>query len=207
MKDALSKLVRGQVVQVKQKGSFAVELAMVLVFASGIFLVVVNHMLAINKKGQLDRATYSMTTIFAERKQLFNANMDICAGDCRKTEHNAFAIASASMKRMIPNFDKTKFGMRIDEIRLEETAVSGGKVNYRRVQKTLTKGNIQGCDFPDMSDITKQKAIEMLPVTSRGRRLPMYQVSLCYEIPTNLIGIANGEVFRLVSSSYSFARV
>ncbi|MFA0231285.1 tight adherence pilus pseudopilin TadF, partial [Vibrio sp. 10N.261.45.A7] len=189
--------------QVKQKGAFAVELAMVLVFASGIFVVVVNHMLAINKKGQLDRASYSLTTIFAERKQLFNANMDICAGDCRKTEHNAFVIASASMKRMIPNFDKNKFGMRIDEIRLEETALSGGKVNYRRVQKTLTKGSIHGCDFPDMGDITKEKAIEILPITSRGRRLPMYQVSLCYEIPTNLIGIANGEVFRLVSTSYS----
>ncbi|MEZ8321527.1 pilus assembly protein TadF, partial [Vibrio splendidus] len=49
MKDVHSKLVREQVVQVKQKGAFAVELAMVLVFASGIFVVVVNHMLAINK--------------------------------------------------------------------------------------------------------------------------------------------------------------
>ncbi len=86
--------------------------------------------------------------------------------------------------------------MRIDEIRIEETALSGGKVNYREGSKTLTKGSIHGCDFPDMSDVTKEKAIEILPLTSRGRRLPMYQVSLCYEIPTNLIGIANGEVFR-----------
>ncbi|SON52727.1 putative Flp pilus assembly protein TadF [Vibrio tapetis subsp. tapetis] len=207
MKDVHLRLARGRVVRVKQKGSFAVELAMVLVFASGIFLVVVNYMIAINKKGQLDRATYSLTTILSERKQLFDADMNICAGNCRKTENTAFVIASASMKRMIPNFDKTKFGMRIDEIRLEEDLSAGGKVNYRRVHKTLTKGNIHGCEFPNMSDVTKDKAIDMLPVTSKGRRLPLYQVSLCYEIPTNLLGVASGEVFRLVSSSYSFARV
>jgi len=194
-------------VRVKQTGSFAVELALVLVFASGLFLVVVNYMLAINKKGQLDRAAYSLTTILAERKQLFGADLDICAGNCRKTEHATYSIASASMKRMIPNFEKSKFGMRVDEIRLEETLLPSGKINYKRVQKTLTKGAIHGCDFPDMSDITKDKAIELLPVTSRGRRLPLYQVSLCYEIPVNLIGVANGEVLRLLSTSYSFARV
>nr|WP_216602711.1 tight adherence pilus pseudopilin TadF [Vibrio europaeus] len=195
------------VVRVKQTGSFAVELALVLVFASGLFLVVVNYMLAINKKGQLDRASYSLTTILSERKQLFSSDLDICAGNCRRTEQTTYSIASASMKRMIPNFDKSKFGMRIDEIRLEETLLPSGKTHYKRVQKTLTKGAIQGCDFPNISDITKDKAIELLPITSRGRRLPLYQVSLCYEIPVNLLGVANGEVLRLLSTSYSFARV
>jgi len=194
-------------VRVKQTGSFAVELALVLVFASGLFVVVVNYMLAINKKGQLDRAAYSLTTILAERKQLFSADLDICAGDCRKTEHETYSIASASLKRMIPNFEKSKLGMRIDEVRLQETLLPSGKIQHKRIQKTLTKGAIHGCDFPDMSDITKDKAVELLPVTSRGRRLPLYQVSLCYEIPVNLIGVANGEMLRLISTSYSFARV
>ncbi|GAA5646284.1 MULTISPECIES: tight adherence pilus pseudopilin TadF [Vibrio] len=191
----------------KQKGAFAVELAMVLVFASGLFVVVVNYMLAINKKGQLDRAAYSLTTILAERKQLFNADLDICSGNCNQTENTAYSIAAASMKRMIPNFDKTKFGMRIDEVRLDERVLSNGKVDYVRRHKALEKGNVIGCNFPDMSDIDKAKAIEMLPVTSRNRRLPLYQVSLCYETPVNILGVANGEVFRIVSSSYSFARV
>lgn len=191
----------------KQAGAFTVELALVLMVFAGLFVAIANHLLAVDRKGQLDRATYSLTTILAERKQLFDANLDICAGDCRETEHVSFSIVSASLKRMSQSFDKTKLGMRIDEIRLEEKLDSSGKLVYKRVQKTLTKGAIHGCNFPDMSDMTKEKALELLPVTSRGRRLPMYQVSLCYETPLDVLGVATGEVVRIVSSSYSFARV
>lgn len=191
----------------RQNGSFTVELAMVLVFASGIFLVVVNHMLAINKKGQLDRATYSLTTILSERKQLFSDSLDVCSGNCSKTKNTTFSIAASSLKRMIPNFDKTKLGMRIDEIRLEEHNLPDGGTVYTRHHKKLEKGNVTGCNFPDMEKMTKAKAIELLPVTSRNRRLPMYQVSLCYEIPFNLLGVTSGEVNQIISTSYSFARI
>ncbi|MGD8170569.1 tight adherence pilus pseudopilin TadF [Vibrio sp. TRT 21S02] len=193
--------------QVKQKGSFTVELALVLVFASGIFLAVVNYMLAVNQKGQLDRATYSLTTILAERKQLFSDDLDVCAGNCNRTKNTLFSIASSSLRRMTPTFDKTKFGMRIDEIRLTERTLPNGQIKYTRHHKRLEKGNVIGCNFPDMEDITEERANELLPVTSRKRRLPMYQVSLCYEIPFNLLGVTSGEVNHIISTSYSFARI
>ncbi|WP_391090567.1 tight adherence pilus pseudopilin TadF [Vibrio sp. NH-UV-68] len=193
--------------RVKQTGAFAVELALVLTLLSVMSILVINHMLAINKKGQLDRATYSLVTILAERKQLFNSNLDICAGDCRETEQATYSIATASLKRMIPTFDKSKFGMRIDEIRIDEQMSRRGEIDCKRVHTTLTKGAIHGCNFPDVTDMTKEKTLEMLPVTSRGRRLPLYQVSLCYETPVDVIGATTGEVFRIVSTSYAFARV
>lgn len=53
----------------KQQGAFMVELALVLMFISGLFVVMANYVVAINTKGQLDRAVYSLATIMAERKQ------------------------------------------------------------------------------------------------------------------------------------------
>lgn len=188
----------------KVRGAFAVELALTLVFTSGILAIISNYLIAINKKGQLDRAAYSMATLVAERKELFGNDLNICAGNCTRSRNELFSVVSASMQRMMPGYDASKFGMRVDAVYLNGT--SGGS-GYSLSTESLSAGTIASCDFPDVVSVTRTQALELLPETSQGTRLPLYQVSLCYETPFNVLGVVNNEIMRVVSTSYAFARI
>jgi len=193
-------------VKAKQKGAFMVELALVLMFFSGLFVAVANYVVAINTKGQLERAVYSMTTIMSERKQLFGGEVDICFGSdarCNETKQVMNRLMMASLKRMMPNFDRTKLGIQIEQLTVE----GDNPRNFKKKYRQLRDGAVQGCQLPNLNQMSKEQALELLPITSHNRRLPMYQVTLCYETPFNIFGLADGEVVRTIAISFSFARV
>ena len=193
------------------KGVFLIELAIVLVCISGILIMILNHLVAFNSKGQLDRAAYSLATILSERKQLFDDELNLChdAQSCNVEVENAYNFVTASLGRMNKSFDKGKFGLRIDELNLTTSFNSSGQPFYTLVSSSpLLHGNINQCKFPGVADLTSIKAAELLPVTPTGStRLPMYQVSLCYAIPLDILGAISGEHLQLISSSYSFERI
>ncbi len=188
----------------KIKGAFAVELALTLIFTSAILATISNFLIVTNKKGQIDRAAYSMVTLIAERKELFENNLDVCAGNCSKAKNDLYAVASASMKRMIPSYDPNKFGMRVDAVYLNGKSSGAG---FNLATNSLTAGRTANCDFPNVTSMSKGQALSLLPETSQGTKLPLYQVSLCYETPFNILGVMNNEVMRVVSTSYAFARI
>lgn len=193
-------------------GSFIIELAIVLVFASGFLVLLINHMIAFNHKGRLDRAAYSLVTVISERKQLFDGQLGLCVVNdtCDSVALDAFNLAAASLKRMNGSFDRSKLGMQFDEISMTTfTDENGDLVSTLNPVITQRFGNSSGCDFPGVSDVSEQKAIELLPLTRVNLdfvRVPMYQVSLCYQIPLDLLGAPTGEFIHLVSTSFSFAR-
>lgn len=89
-----------------------------------------------------------------------------------------------------------------------QLAVEGDKPsNFRKRYKKFSSGATDGCNLPNLDNLTKEEALELLPITSRNRRLPMYQITLCYETPFNIFGLAEGNVIKAVSTSFSFARV
>lgn len=195
-----------------QRGSFVVEFALVLVFFSGLFGMLVNYSIAINTKGQLDRVAYSLATIVAERRQLFNSSLDVCfpeqAGDCKKQAEEFYALVSASMGRMMSNFDKTKFGLRIEQVSLDKKGLNEGGAELEKRYDRIDKGTIAQCDVTtEAQTMSESDAKRLLPLTTRGRRLPLYQVSVCYAVPFNLLGVTSGEVNHVISTSYAFARV
>nr|WP_241750593.1 tight adherence pilus pseudopilin TadF [Vibrio vulnificus] len=183
-----------------------VELALVLMFFSGLFVVMANYVVAINTKGQLDRAVYSLTTIMVERKQFFGGDLDICGKAdpyCYETKKVVNFLSTASLKRMMPGFEESKFGVFVEQL-----AVEGDKPsNFRKRYKKFSSGATDGCNLPNLDRLTKEDALELLPITSRNRRLPMYQITLCYETPFNIFGLSEGNVIKAVSTSFSFARV
>lgn len=188
---------------IKQKGAFTVELALVLMFISLLLAIHVNYALAINKKGQLDRATYSLLTVISERKQFYTSELNICGiqrSECRGEVDDIYVLAKSSMKRMIPNFDKSKFGMRLVQIDLKANNSNINVISFFR-------GEITDCNFSNLQELTVEQAKEILPLTTQNTRLPMYQLSLCYTTPFNIIGAIRGESMHIVSSSYSFARI
>ncbi|EGQ7831330.1 tight adherence pilus pseudopilin TadF [Vibrio vulnificus] len=190
----------------KQQGAFMVELALVLMFISGLFVVMTNYVVAINTKGQLDRAVYSLTTIMAERKQFFDGDLDICGRAdpyCSETKRAVNYLSKASLKRMMPGFDESKFGVFVEQLVVEGDNPS----NFIKRYKKFSSGVTDGCNLPNLDSLTKEEALELLPITSRNRRLPMYQITLCYETPFNIFGLSEGNVIKAVSTSFSFARV
>ncbi|MEZ9069264.1 tight adherence pilus pseudopilin TadF [Vibrio atlanticus] len=187
----------------KQQGAFMVELALVLVFFSSLLAIHINYTLAINKKGQLDRANYSLLTILSERRQLYTGELDMCGFEgayCDTEITKFYDIAKSSLKRMIPDFDESKLGMRVAQISIEE---GESKVNLNE----QFRGRRDDCNFQNLQGITFEHAKELLPTTTRNRRLPLYHLSLCYETPFNIIGAVRGEPIKIVTSSYSFARI
>ncbi len=194
-----------------QAGVFMIELAIVLVFLSGIFVMLINHLMAFNKKAQLDRAAYSLVTIISERKQLFENDLQLCSNteSCNVVAKNAFKMVSYSLARMNSTFDVNKLGMRIDQVSMKTSFSSKGKPQYTLENNLpIYYGATAQCDFPGVDDMSLSKAEKLLPVAKSNnyQRIPLYQVSLCYKVPLDLIGVTSGEVLRLISTSYSFAR-
>ncbi|WP_390502603.1 tight adherence pilus pseudopilin TadF [Vibrio harveyi] len=187
----------------KQSGAFIVELALVLIFFGSIIAMHINYTIAVNKKGQLDRVVYSIVSVISERRQLFANELDICGAgdkDCETHMNNSFDMVKGMLKRTLPDFDENELGMRIIELSLIEK-------DKKLVRTTKLKGMTAGCNFPDLDRITKEKAKKLLPLTTQNRRLPLYHVSLCYKTPFNIIGLMRGDPIKVVTSSYSFARI
>lgn len=211
MRDANSILQEPVVFNQNVKGVFTIELAIVLAIMSGTFVLVLNHLMAFSKKGPLDRAAYSLVTILSERTQLFDENVELCSTSaaCDQLAEDAFTITTNSMRRMNQSFDIGKLGMRIDQVSISHSFDSKGNITYTLDSHSpLFHGNTSQCSFPGVTDVTNvTTATELLPLTDKGTYLPMYQVSLCYAIPLDMLGVMSGEFLRLVSTSYSFARI
>ncbi|MET2954529.1 tight adherence pilus pseudopilin TadF [Vibrio harveyi] len=187
----------------KQTGAFIVELALVLLFFGSIIAMHINYTIAVNKKGQLDRVVYSIVSVISERRQLFANELDICGAggkQCETHMNNSFDMAKGMLKRTLPDFDENDLGMRVIELSLIDK-------DKKLVRTTALKGMTAGCNFPDLEEITVEKATKLLPLTTQNRRLPLYHVSLCYKTPFNIIGLMSGEPIKVVTSSYSFARI
>ncbi|MDP2574362.1 pilus assembly protein TadF [Vibrio sp. vnigr-6D03] len=178
-----------------QRGAFTIELALVLVFVTGFFVMQVNFLVATAKKGQMDRLAYSLVSVMSERRELFRDEGDICryAGECELLAAELYAVGISAMNRMSNQFDSNKFGIRIEEL-----------VVYpdRQVYAMREVGWVTGCSFTPLREVDK-----IIPTTSRNRKLPVYKVSLCYRTPFNLLGASKGELLNVVTSAFSFARI
>ncbi len=202
-----------------QKGSFTIELTLIIVLISGVCLVVIDNMLSINRKGQLDRLTYSLATMLSEREALFDGKVHLCdrgtgidtSAECDDVADEIFEIAKGSMRRMISTFDLHMLGIRIDEIYIEPREQIGG-IKDTKLQITLNDGDNRRCGYANSAaNISEEEALKMLPKKPDGTYIPMYVVSLCYVKTFNLTGVTSDfmQIFRrphIQSSAFSFAR-
>ncbi|CCN46126.1 conserved hypothetical protein [Vibrio nigripulchritudo MADA3029] len=178
----------------KQRGAFSVELALILAFVASFFALQVNFVIATSNKGQMDRLAYSLVSVLSERRELFRDEGNICQlpKNCNDLVAELHQVGVSAMKRMSNVFDSRRFGIRIEEL-----------VVYpdRTIYSKREKGYV-GCNFVPLDNVP-----EIIPTTSRNRKLPVYQVSLCYRTPFNILGATRGEFVNVVSSAFSFARI
>ncbi|CCN71200.1 tight adherence pilus pseudopilin TadF [Vibrio nigripulchritudo] len=178
----------------KQKGAFTIELALILAFVAGFFALQVNYVVATAKKGQMDRLAYSLASVLSERRELFRDEGNICrrSGECNQLIEDMHSIAESAMTRMSNVFVPSRFGIRIEEL----------VVHTAHARYVVKEKGYVGCNFVPLS-----KLPDIVPITTRNRKLPVYKVSLCYQTPFNILGVARGEFVDMVSSSFSFARI
>ncbi|USD38921.1 tight adherence pilus pseudopilin TadF [Ferrimonas sp. SCSIO 43195] len=182
------------------KGVFTVELAMVLLVLSGFFAMQVNYMIAVAKKGALDRAAFSAVTLVSERRQFFDDEGQMCgtngndASKCASLVSDIEAIVAAGLARSMASFDASALVVVVEEYIPAPPAAS---------YAVRSSGNREGCGF---ASINHSGMDPLSPLTSKARKLPIYQVSLCYRTDFNLIGVSQGDPFNIVASSISYAR-
>ncbi|WP_339387776.1 tight adherence pilus pseudopilin TadF [Vibrio caribbeanicus] len=190
----------------KQNGSFLIELMLFIIFIIGILILMINHMIALNYKGQLDRLAYSASTILAERKQLFDGDIDISSRE-KNTASSLYTLVASSMTKMNKNFDKQNLSVKVEMIELKKPSGKLSNTSFELQSYSVYAPSAKRHDFPNDFKLSKEEVLNLLPMTNRGRYLPLYRVSLSYQIPYDLLGSLNGESHRIISSSFSFGRI
>ena len=102
----------------KQKGIFIVELSLVLLVFSLLFVFSMDIILKLSHQSKLDRTSHSIASILAERRQLFNGNDLLCSTadrGCQQAVDQMYLMAKNSLARMFTDFDVKKMTMIIEQ--------------------------------------------------------------------------------------------
>jgi tight adherence protein F len=167
-----------------QCGNFTVEFAIVGVFFSMLIAFSGDIIVKLAIKGKLDRMSYSAASIAKERTQLFSESYTISKSEA----DNLYTIVENSLKRTMGNYDSTKFGMALNVYTYTT------KINTT----SYSKGDIT-CTIPSPSE-------SLFITTSWGRRVTLYQVTLCYETDNWFGSIIDKTYNRVQSHSIIMGR-
>lgn len=163
----------------KQKGAFAIELALVLIVFLGIYLFMtdISHKLLV--RAQLDRASFALVNILKERTRFYGERETLSNSD----RDDMVALAS----RML-NSSSNDVAIRIEA--LHDSALVD---SY-----TSDKYTVLGCQAATIDSKTN-----LVPVEN-GEVYSLYQVTLCEQRDSwfaNFWGDSDTPTFTLTSSS------
>ncbi|MCF6454697.1 ATP-binding protein [Vibrio sp. MMG022] len=169
--------------QSKQRGTFSIEFAIVGIFFSLLLAFSGDVIIKLSVKGKLDRLTYSLVNVVKERTQLYGADYELSKEEADDVD----TIIRHSLERTFGNFQTSQYGLQVEE--LSFAAVD--KPNPVIIEK---RGAID-CQVGE--DISSLSSLSV--VSNRGRQMPLYRVSVCYETD-NWIGSLLGVEFTRVES-------
>lgn len=174
--------------KLKQTGNFSVEFAIVGIFFSLLLVFSGDVIIKLSVKGKLDRLSFSLVNVLKERTQLYSATSQINTGEAQALQK----IAENSLNRTLGTFDKSKFGILVEELTFHGIGVANANA-----LNPFPLGT-QRCAVSQTLD----KLANLSVVTSWGRQASLYRVTLCYETD-NWIGdlLDTGKEFTTVSSS------
>ncbi|WED22305.1 ATP-binding protein [Vibrio sp. JC009] len=150
-----------------QRGNFTVEFAILGVLFAALLVFSADIVVKLALRGKLDRLSYSMVELLKERTQLFEEDLDLSKDDARLIDK----IARGSLKRTYGPFDEKKYGILIEV----QTFYAEGTENFNKLQ-SFSFGGYQ-CSVKN--DLTEFR--DMSVVSSWGRQVPLYRVTLCYQ--------------------------
>ncbi len=181
MKELDSKL------RAKQKGTFALELALISMVFVMMLMFSGDVVTKISMKGKLDRLSFSAASVAKERTQLYSEDYTMSNQQIKAI----YEIMAKSLKRTYTNYNEADFGMLYEEQTYSESGAKNALVTWN------TPSGITCSVSENLSQIENKLAV----TTTWGRKSTLYRVTLCYETENWLIGFALGSGFTRVNSS------
>ncbi|MFC1234489.1 tight adherence pilus pseudopilin TadF [Vibrio sp. F74] len=179
----------------KQKGTFAVEFAIVgVIFA--VFLAFTSDVVTkIAMKGKLDRLSFSAVSIVKERTQLYTKANVVDYTMSSSEVADIYKVLKRSMKRTTSSFSASKFGMVLEE---QTYGLNGS----RNALATFNRGTNRCQISNNLSSLEQNLAV----TTTWGRKSTLYRVTLCYETDNGVAGMLSNGFTTVTSSSVILGR-
>lgn len=174
----------------KQQGVFSIEFAMVAVFFSLLIAFSGDVIIKLSLKGKLDRLSYSLVNVLKERTQLYDTDYQLTV----KEVDDIDTIAQHSLQRTFGRFETKHYGLLVEELSFKQVGIPNSAISEKR-------GAVE-CRIKQTIDSLE----EMTVVTNRGREMPLYRVTVCYETNNWIGGILGREFTHVMSDSVVIGR-
>lgn len=185
---------------VKQTGSVSIEFVFMITLLVFMFAFMADLAIMRSTMGKLDNASYSLSNILRERKQLFLGDERLDQLN-RKDFDNFKRLAN---EVIFPNNESSKVYVVLESLTFTTTS-SKPIANYTVI------GDTQYCQ--PYRELSKQEHLSPYSegsTTNKPRKVPLYQVTLCLEVPSFFKSmVLNNSQYdgnKLRSSSITVAR-
>lgn len=175
--------MKGQNLKSKQQGTFSIEFAMVAVFFSLLIAFSGDVIIKLSLKGKLDRLSYSLVNVLKERTQLYDTDYQLTSTEVDDID----TIAQHSLQRTFGRFEPSHYGLLVEELSFKQVGEANPAIYESR-------GGVE-CRIKQTIDGLESMTV----VTNRGREMPLYRVTVCYQTD-NWIGDILGREFTHVMS-------
>ena len=165
-----------------QRGNFSIEFAIVGVCFSLLLIFASDLVVKMSTKGKLDRLSFSAASILKERTQLYDEKSSSNYSQAKQI----YDITSLSLSRMSNTFSLDRFGIQLEEMTFSKNGTKNPIGTHQF-----------GLPFTTSQPITDLEHLSVL--SSWGRRVPLYRVSVCYRTD-NWFGSLIGANYELVCS-------
>ena len=191
-----------------QSGAFVLEFALLASIISLCMIFVTNMTMRLILEGHLERLSYSGVSLIKERTTLYNADNKIKASEAV----TLFAILKNSLSNTMSSFEEDKFGMILQQVNFQKKEAEeaceqpGPETNPAESEcyETQWEPFYQGALTCTLgSNLSTKK--ELFAMTSRGRPMTLYEVTLCYK-ENNWVGNWADSLATVSASSVMMAR-
>ena len=174
----------------KQQGVFSIEFAMVAVFFSLLIAFSGDVIIKLSLKGKLDRLSYSLVNVLKERTQLYDTDYQLTT----KEVDDIDIIAQHSLLRTFGHFEREHYGLLVEELSFKQVGTPNPAISEKR--------GVVACRIKQTIDSLESMTV----VTNRGREMPLYRVTVCYESDNWIGGILGREFTHVMSDSVVIGR-
>lgn len=174
----------------KQQGVFSIEFAMVAVFFSLLIAFSGDVIIKLSLKGKLDRLSYSLVNVLKERTQLYDTDYQLTT----KEVDDIDTIAQHSLLRTFGHFEREHYGLLVEELSFKQVGKPNPAISEKR--------GVVACRIKQTIDSLESMTV----MTNRGREMPLYRVTVCYESDNWIGGILGREFTHVMSDSVVIGR-
>ncbi|WP_135382195.1 tight adherence pilus pseudopilin TadF [Vibrio tasmaniensis] len=174
----------------KQQGVFSIEFAMVAVFFSLLIAFSGDVIIKLSLKGKLDRLSYSLVNVLKERTQLYDTDYQLTT----KEVDDIDIIAQHSLLRTFGHLEREHYGLLVEELSFKQVGTPNPAISEKR--------GVVACRIKQTIDSLESMTV----VTNRGREMPLYRVTVCYESDNWIGGILGREFTHVMSDSVVIGR-